>query len=185
LRKSHFGVILGDHRPLGAQPAMNRSIDFGGSTARDLNPVITRLVVGGFFATFVVATLWALAWEHQEIAQSTADTRVAAIVGPPCPASREAFDRAIKVQGPLPYVFEYNGVTFGRYFGIADCSVAASKAGLGLGAFDVCQFTGPSTLYVKTPRGEYYFSPGVGHKASVMTEGGVARCVMAAPAEVD
>jgi hypothetical protein len=130
---------------------MNRGIDFGGSAAKDLNPVVTRLAVGGFFATFVAATLWALVWEHQEVAQSTADTRVA----------------------------------FGRYFGIADCSVAASKAGLGLGSYDVCQFTGPSTLYVKTPRGEFYFSPGVGHKATVMTEGGVAHCVMAAPAEVD
>jgi hypothetical protein len=164
---------------------MNRAIDFGGSTAKDLSRLIPRLVFGGVIAAFAVGMLWELAWQHQQVVQSTADTQLAAIVGPPCPATREAFDRAIKVQGPLPYVFEYNGVTFGRYFGIADCSVAASKTGLGLDSYDVCQFTGPSTLYVKTPRGEFYFSPGVGHKASVMTEGGVARCVMAAPAEVD
>jgi hypothetical protein len=65
LRKSRFGVTLRHHRPLGAQPAMNRSIDFGGSAKKDLNPIVTRLAVGGFFATFVAATLWALVWEHQ------------------------------------------------------------------------------------------------------------------------
>jgi hypothetical protein len=164
---------------------MNRAIDFGGSTAKDLNTTLSRLVFGGVFATFIVGTLWGLAWEHQVIARSTADTRLDAIVGPPCPASRPAFDRALKIQGPLPYVFDFNGVRFGRYFGYADCTVAASKDALGMGSYDVCQFTGPSALYVKTARGEFYFTPGVGHKATVLTEGGVARCVMAAPAEVD
>jgi hypothetical protein len=164
---------------------MNRATDFGSGTAGGgLNGVVTWLVVGGMFAILVVATAWGVIAEQRTIAQSEAET--GAIVGPPCPiASRADFASTLKLQGPLPYVFDFNGVSFGRYFGYADCSVAASKQGLGLGSYDVCQFTSPSMLYVKTPRGEYYFSPGVGRKATVMTPGGVARCVMAAPGETD
>ena len=164
---------------------MNRSIDFGGSAGKNLNHHLPRLFVVGAIATFAAGTVWDLVWQHQQIATSAARTRVSDIVGPPCPASQAAFQSAVKLQGPLPYVFQYNGVTFGRYFGYADCSVAESNDGLGLGSYDVCQFTGPAVLYVKTPRGQFYFTPGVGQKATVMTEGGVAKCVMAAPAEAN
>ncbi len=164
---------------------MNRSIDFGGSAGKGVSHWLPRLFIVGAVATFVAGTVWDLVWQHQQIATSSAETKVADIVGPPCPASRPAFDQAVKLQGPLPYVFAYNGVTFGRYFGYADCSVSESQGGVGLGSYDVCQFTSPAVLYVKTPRGEFYFTPGVGHKATVMTEGGVARCVMAAPAEAN
>ena len=164
---------------------MNRSIDFGGSPGKDLNHHLPRIFVVGAIATFAAGTVWDLVWQHQQIATSAAATRVADIVGPPCPASQAAFQSAVKLQGPLPYVFQYNGVTFGRYFGYADCSVAESRDGLGLGSYVVCQFTGPAVLYVKTPRGAFYFTPGVGQKATVMTEGGVAKCVMAAPAEAN
>jgi hypothetical protein len=164
---------------------MNRSIDFGGAAERGVSYWLPRLFIIGALATFAAGTLWDLVWQHQEIAKSTADTDVAAIVGPPCPASRAAYDQAVKLQGPLPYVFTYNDVTFGRYFGYADCSVSEAKGGVGLGSYAVCQFTSPAVLYVKAARGAFYFTPGVGRKATVMTEGGVARCVMAAPGEVD
>jgi hypothetical protein len=85
----------------------------------------------------------------------------------------------------MRYVFDYNGVTFGRDFGNADCSVAAAEGTLGLGSYDVCQFTGPAVLYVRTPRGAFYYQPGVGRRATVMTPNGAPRCVMAAPAETD
>ena len=151
-------------------------------TSRGVERLLPRLVVGGLAATLVVGTLWGFLAERQTIAQSTADTNVAAIVGPPCPAlTADAAQRSLKAQDvTLKYVFDFNGDTFGRVFGYADCSVAASKDGLG--SYDVCQFTGPSVLYVKTARSSAYFAPGIGHKATVMTEGGAPRCVMAAPA---
>jgi hypothetical protein len=155
--------------------------DFG-STSRGVERHLPRLVVGGAVATLVVGTLWGVLAERQTIAQSTADTNLAAIVGPPCPAISAATARqSLQAQGvTMKYVFDFNGDTFGRVFGYADCSVAASK--VGLGSYDVCQFTGPSVLYVKTAHSVAYFAPGVGHKATVMTENGVPRCVMAAPA---
>jgi len=69
----------------------------------------------------------------------------------------------------------------GRAIGDGDCDVAAANGTAGLGSYDVCEFTSPAVLNVKTGRGEFFFLPGVGRKASVMTEGGIARCVMAAP----
>lgn len=166
---------------------MNSTADFGSrSPPKGTASILPRLAWGGVAAMFVATGLWDLAEQHRVVAQSTADTDVAAIVGPPCPTlSRAAFESRVKLQGKLPWVFEFNGNTFGRYFGYADCSVTESQGGLGIGSYNVCQFTSPATLYVKTAKGEFYFMPGVGRKASVMAPGGVARCVMAAPAEVD
>jgi len=143
---------------------------------------LPRLVFGGLFATLIVGTLWGFVAERQVIARSTADTDLAAIVGPPCPSlSADAAQRSLKAQGvALGHVFDFNGDTFGRVFGYADCSVAASRDGIG--SYDVCQFTSPAVLYVKTARREAYFAPGVGRKATVMTQDGAPRCIMAAPA---
>ena len=166
---------------------MNSTADFGSrSPPKGTSSILPRLAWGGVAAMFVVTGFWDLANQHRVVAQSTADTNVAAIVGPPCPTlSRADFDSRLKLQGKLPWVFEFNGDTYGRYFGYADCSVSESQGGLGVGSYNVCQFTSPATLDVKTARGEFYFMPGVGHKATVMTEGGVAKCVMAAPAEAN
>ena len=154
--------------------------DFG--APRGFEGFLPRLVIGGAFATLAVGTLWGLMAEHQVIARSMADTNLAAIVGPPCPALTPTAARtSLKAQGvALSYVFDFNGDTFGRVFGHADCSVASADDSLG--SYDVCQFTSPDMLFVKTARGEAWFAPGVGQKATVMTPGGAPRCVMAAPA---
>jgi hypothetical protein len=150
--------------------------------SRGVERLLPRLVVGGALATLAVGTLWGFLAERQTIAQSTADTNLAAIVGPPCPSlTADGAQRSLQAQGvTLKYVFDFNGDTFGRVFGYADCSVAAPKSGIG--SYDVCQFTGPAVLYVKTARSSAYFAPGIGHKATVMTEDGAPRCIMAAPA---
>jgi hypothetical protein len=153
--------------------------DFGPS--RGLDGMLPRLVIGGFLLTLVVGALVGLVADRWVIAKSTADTNLAAIVGPPCPSlTAEAAQRSLKAQGvALSYVFEFNGATFARVFGYADCSVASKD---GIGPYDVCQFTSPAVLYVKTARREAYFVPGIGRKATVMTQDGAPSCVIAAPA---
>jgi hypothetical protein len=152
------------------------------STSHGVERFLPRLVVGGALATLVVGTIWGFLAEHRTIAQSTSHTNLAAIVGPPCPTlSADAAQRSLKAQGvTLKYMFDFNGDTFGRVFGYADCSVAASSNGLG--SYDVCQFISPAVLYVKTARREVYFAPGMGRKATVTTADGAPRCIMAAPA---
>ena len=43
----------------------------------------------------------------------------------------------------------------------------------------VCQFSGPSLLTVTTAKGTFYFAPGTGKPATVMTRDGVPSCVLA------
>jgi hypothetical protein len=145
-----------------------------------INTILPWLGAVGVVLGIAGGTAWDLAMDRHKIATSAAETNVAAIVGPPCPtASAAAFRSALANQGlTLKYVFDFNGVSFGRAIGYGDCSTAVTKSGA---PYDVCQFTSPAVLEVKTVKGEYHFLPGVGRKATVMTPDGVATCVMPAP----
>lgn len=160
---------------------MSHQAEFG--RERGLNRLFHRLGAVGAVATLGLGTAWVLLSVHNTIAQSTVNANLAAVTGPPCPAvSAAAFQSALRTQGlTLKYVFDFNGDTFGRPIGDGDCDVAAEPGSAGLGSYDVCEFTGPAALYVKTGRGEFFFLPGLGRKATVMTPKGIARCVMAAP----
>ena len=160
---------------------MSHLTEFG--SERGPGRLIVRLFIAGALATIGIGTAWELLSERHTIAVSTQDAYLAAIAGPPCPAvSAAAFQSALKSQGlTLKYVFDFNGDTFGRAIGDGDCDVAAASGSAGLGSYDVCQFNAPAVLYVKTGKGEFFYLPGVGHKATVITPGGVPRCVMAAP----
>jgi hypothetical protein len=161
---------------------MSQLTEYGRPRPGSVGAWAPRLVVAGAVLTIVLGTAWQLVWEHHQVAQSTADEHLSALVGPPCPAvSAAAFQSAVKAGAPgLRYIDHFNGVTFGRSFGDGDCSVAAQK-GDALGSYVVCQFSGPDALYVQTARGASYFMPGIGQKATIMTPGGVAKCVMTAP----
>ena len=162
---------------------MSQLTEFGRPRPRSLGALMPRFVIAGAVLTVAIGTAWELASEHQAIARSTADARLSAIVGPACPrVSAAAFQSAVTAQGRgLRYSFHFNGDIFSRSFGDGDCGVAAAKGSLGLGTYDVCEFTSPGVLAVKTSRGQFYFLPGLGQKATVMTPNGIARCVMAAP----
>ena len=149
--------------------------------------LLPKLVVGSCVVTLGSGALAGVLSDRFDIAKSTADADLAAIVGPPCRAlTRDQAQRSLKAQGvSLGYVFDFNGDRFGRVFGHADCSVAASHDSLGFGSYAVCQFTSPAVLYVKTSRAEAYFAPGIGQKATVMTPDGVPRCVLSAPKWAD
>lgn len=160
---------------------MSHLTEFG--PQRGVGRLISRLFLVGVLATFAIGSAWELLSERHTIAVSTENANLGAIAGPPCPAvSAAAFQSALKRQElTLKYVFNFNGDVFGRAIGDGDCDVAAAQGSAGLGTYDVCEFTGPAVLYVKTGKAEFFYLPGVGRKATVMTPGGVARCVMAAP----
>lgn len=160
---------------------MSHHTEFG--RERGVGRLIPRLIVIGAVLAFAIGTAWELLEQRHVIAMSTDKANVSAVAGAPCPAvSAAAFASALRAQQlTLKYVFDFNGVTFGRAIGDADCDAAKAKGAAGLGAYAVCEFTGPAVLSVKTSRGEFFFLPGVGHKATVMTPGEIPGCVMAAP----
>ena len=148
-----------------------------GAPAKGENRPPWALIIGAVALGAVALVALSLKERQMEVADSTASTE--AIAGPPCPTiSRAAFNAG---QPAAAKTFEFNGATFTRQFGHANCSVVATKGGMGLGSYPVCQFASPALLAVTTKRGVFYFGPGLGRKASVKVRDGVPACVMAAP----
>lgn len=111
-----------------------------------------------------------------DLAASTAEVRPETLVGEPCPVltAEEYAARPVKAkQG-----FTSNDIRYERRFGHVECSVIAAKKGA-TDFVPVCQFTGPSLLTVTTGKGTFYFAPGTGKPATVMTQDGVPTCVLA------
>lgn len=136
------------------------------------------VIAGTLAACVLVVTVWAVRQDSHERAEAAADTRVQAIVGPPCPqAMKAAFATGLQ---PVN-VFDFDNVEFGRRFGAADCSAVGSMNPLGGGYQLVCQFSSPAVLSVKTGRGLFYFEPGVSREATLFVKDGTPRCVLASP----
>ena len=99
------------------------------------------------------------------------------IQGPPCPAVT-ATDWAAKHQA-APKTFDYAGDTLGRVAGHVSCQDVMASGGQGLVQNQVCQFTSPAALKITTPKGDFYFLPGVGQPATIVIEHDLPRCVLA------
>jgi len=103
--------------------------------------------------------------------------RELAVEGPPCPSlTRAEFEtRGVKAGKTL----DYAGVTASRQFGHVSCSQLRYGEGWSPASYVVCQFTSPNMLRVETPKGEWYFAPGMGQPATISTPHDEAFCVMA------
>lgn len=108
-----------------------------------------------------------------------AESGANAIAGPPCPTITPDIISRDGLQ--TRYSSDFGGLTLGRRFGEISCAEVAAKGGLGVKSYPVCQFSGPDVLTVKTDKGQLYFRPGVGRRASILMDKGAPRCVMSAP----
>jgi hypothetical protein len=122
---------------------------------------------------------WFLTSNYRKlVAERVADAKAWRIDGPPCPAS----DRATLLDGRHKKGlrrFDYEDVTFIRRFGHVSCAPIYEQGGKSDRFYPVCQFTSPDDLLIRTKKGEWYFKPGPGQAATVSTQGGEARCVLA------
>ena len=114
-----------------------------------------------------------------EVRDSTAEGAATAIAGPPCPSVSQADFLAQGLQ--TRWVSNFNGVVVGRRFGEVSCSEVATKGGLGVASYPVCQFNAPDVLAVRIGKAMAYFRPGIGRKASIVVRNGAPRCILAAP----
>ncbi|WP_374470038.1 hypothetical protein [Phenylobacterium sp.] len=136
------------------------------------------LLAGGFV---LVGLAGFAAWEvrdwlgRREAAVETA--KAWDVQGPPCPELSEAEFRARGLKAPK--AFEFEGVVIARRHGHVSCQMVADNAGRSFSSHVVCQFTGPGVLRVTAPGGERRFEAGPGQPATVSTEGGAPRCVLA------
>lgn len=106
------------------------------------------------------------------VAGATEAAGLNGLSAPPCPMVLRWSGR------PPQKAFEFNGITFARRFGHADCHAVAVRPG-GRDFDPVCQFTGPDVLEITTPKGGFRFAPGVGQPATVVVRRGLPECVMA------
>lgn len=106
------------------------------------------------------------------IAASAASVDMAALQGDPCPTLSKADYEARGAKAKQAFVT--NDIRYERRFGHADCNVVAAGGGFA----PVCQFSGPALLVVTTQKGAFYFAPGAGRAATVVTRDGVPSCVL-------
>ena len=106
------------------------------------------------------------------IAQSAASVDAAALQGDPCPTLTKADYEAHGAKAKQAFIT--NDIRYERRFGHADCNVVAD----GDGFAPVCQFSGPALLVVTTQKGVFYFAPGTGRAATVITRDGTPSCVL-------
>lgn len=109
------------------------------------------------------------------IAESAATVDSAALSGEPCPVLTQADYEARGAKAKQAFVT--NDIRYERRFGHADCNVVAA-GGAGNAFVPVCQFSGPALLVVTTQKGAFYFAPGTGRAATVVTRDGVPSCVL-------
>jgi len=106
------------------------------------------------------------------IAASAASVDTAALRGDPCPTLSQADYEARGAKAKQAFIT--NDIRYERRFGHADCNVVAAGGGFA----PVCQFSGPALLVVTTEKGAFYFAPGTGRAATVVTRDGVPSCVL-------
>lgn len=102
--------------------------------------------------------------------------READIKGPPCPELTPSDFEARGLKAPK--ATNYEDVIFARQFGHMDCRGVRYGGGWSSRVYPVCQFTSPNVLKVTTEQGEWYYFPGPGQPATVVTPHGKAQCVM-------
>jgi hypothetical protein len=145
-----------------------------------------RGVVWGL-AALGVAGAGALVWVGRQKLDDVRQTRTAQarawdIRGPACPTM--AKDAFLIGRHKSPRKFEYQGVSFYRHAGYADCASIYMDGGRSDRFYPVCQFTSPIQLMIRTRKGDWYFEPGPGRQATVSTANDIPRCVLAAKISV-
>ncbi len=148
--------------------------DYGSSRSRRA-PMGLWIVTVLAVAAIGAVTHYFLDKRAKELA---AEARAWTVVGPPCPQVTKAVFDAQPFQARQ--VTNINGVRWARSSATIMCQGIASDGGRGAVLDPVCQFSSPRVLRITTAKGDFYFVPGLGQKATVTVKDGVATCVMGA-----
>jgi hypothetical protein len=151
-----------------------RSKDFGAAVVK--HPwgwhLFGVLVWLGLIAAVVIAKT------NRDRAAAIVDAKAWTIDGPPCPQLPPA--QAARWPYQPKEGFDYAGVEMGFVYGHVACAQIHDDGGRSLfRGHVVCQFTSPASISVRTDKTTAFFTPGLGQRATISTQGGVARCVMA------
>lgn len=108
--------------------------------------------------------------------QWLAEARHWTVQGPACaPVSRAAF-LASRIE--TPEALDYDEVSYRRSSGHASCAQIHDQGGRGFGLVDVCQFSSPNGLVVRTGKTETYYIATIGQPLAISIDHGVQSCVL-------
>lgn len=129
---------------------------------------------GLFGLALLAAAAGGLWWQRQS--QGVAEYRHWAIAGPPCPpVSRQAVEAA---GADLRQTNVIDQVEFARAYGHVACADVHDRGGRGFGTVNVCQFSSPRAVSVRTPKGVFYFLTPAAKPAVVSVDNGLPACVL-------
>ena len=153
--------------------------DFGESPASRLWSNLTGLMWPAAGAAFfaIAAVMGLVEWQdahHFDRAYTTQWT----VSGPACPSVTAADVQALDLANHTPFAFA--SMRGSMASGIVSCTVLDLAEGRPTPPYTVCQFSAPFVIALTTPRGQVYFEPGVGRKATVSLRNGQPSCVMGA-----
>lgn len=134
------------------------------------------MLVGAVAVGLVITGVGSYIKRAKMLADYTAAVNPETIKGPACPVLTQAQYEAEGAKAKQG--FTSNDIRYQRRYGHVECTVIEDGKG-GTGFLPICQFTGPQVLVVTTAKGVYYFRPGTGKPATVMTHDGVPSCVVA------
>lgn len=127
-----------------------------------------------FGVVLVAAAVGGLWWQRQ--VKSVAEFQHWVIQGPPCaPSSKAALDAAGVTLKDSNVIDQ---VEFTRAYGHVSCTDVHDNGGRGFGSVNVCQFSSPRGLKVRTPKGEFYYLLPGAKPVVVGVEKGAPSCVI-------
>lgn len=144
--------------------------DYGRRKARSgFNPVWP--ILGLALLAAMGGWLW---WQNQS--EGVAEFRHWVIPGAPCAvSSKTAIDAAGESLKDSNVLDE---VSFARAYGHVSCTDVRDHGGRGFGVINVCQFSSPRALSVRTPKGEFYYLAPAAKPVVVSVDNGVPACVI-------
>jgi hypothetical protein len=135
------------------------------------------IAVGAALAASAVAGLVVIV--SSSAADRSRDVAKTEPVGRPCAtAAKSSF--ANSPGADHRFVFEHTAYAIRS--GAVSCDLVVAKGVMGTPPDASCQFSSPTEIAVRGPRGAYVFETGIGQKATVIVTGaGAVRCVLASP----
>jgi hypothetical protein len=126
------------------------------------------------FAVALVAAAAVWMWRQNQ-SEGVAEFQHWVIAGAPCAATSKAAFDAAGVTLNVTNVIDQ--AQFARAYGHVSCSDVRDRGGRGFGVVNVCQFSSPLGLRVRTPKGEFYYLLPAAKPVVISIVGGVPACV--------
>jgi hypothetical protein len=151
------------------------ALDYGHQPARRLTGPRPSLMIGGVALAVLGMGAIIAVWAGDRAA-GVAKARQWLVEGQACPTLTPA---ALATQSEQPNKrFSFYEGQFARASGAASCDLVKDHGGRGLNIMQVCKFSSPDMLEIKTPKADVIYGPGLFQPVVVSLPGDQPHCVL-------